>query len=435
MQVSVESTGSLGRLMTVAVPAEEVEEQIQARLKNLAKNAKLAGFRPGKAPLKIIDSQYGNQVLQEVASNLIESSLKEAFTQQELVPAGGPEIEPKSLERGKDLEYTASFEVYPEIRKLDLSGVEIERPVCEVGEEDIDRTVETMQRQRMTYNPVERPAQEGDQVTIDFKGTIDGEPFAGGEAEDYQLVLGEGQFLEELEEGIIGTKPGEQQTVTVNFPDDYHGEAVAGKAVEFEVHVKAVEEPELPAVDEEFIKAFGVEDGDPVKFRAEIADNLERERDERISRLIRSRVMEALVRENDLEVPTPLVEQEIDSMISMNKTMLEQQGMPTDQFNPDRERYREDAQRRVAMGLILSEIVQQNEMKPDQDKVRERIEKMAASYEQPEAFVQWYYSSRERMQQIESMVLEEQVVEMLLDGADTKDTPISLQELTEQAGT
>lgn len=434
MQVSVESTGNLGRLMTVAVPADEVEEQIQARLKNMAKNAKLPGFRPGKVPLKVIDSHYGNQVLQEVAGNIIESSLREAFTQEELVPAGGPDVQPRSLERGKDLEYTASFEVYPEIKKLDLAGVEIERPVCEVGEEDIDRTVETMRRQRMTYTPVERAAQNGDQVTIDFKGTIDGEPFAGGEAEDHQLVLGEGQFVEQLEDGIVGIKPGERRTVTVSFPDDYHGEAVAGKAVEFEVHVKEVAEPELPAVDEEFVKAFGVEDGDPDKFRVEIAQNLERERDERVSRLTRSRVMDALVGENDLEVPTPLVEQEIDSMISMNKTMLEQQGVPTDQFNPDRERYREDAERRVAMGLILSEIVQQNEMKADQDKVRQRIEKMAASYEQPEAFVQWYYSSRERLQQVESMVLEEQVVEMLLEGADTKETSISLQELTEQPG-
>lgn len=432
MQVSVENTGNLGRAMSVSIPAEEVEEQIQARLKNLAKNARLPGFRPGKAPLKIIDAHYGEQVLQEVAGSLIESSLREAFAQENLVPAGTPQVEPKTLERGKDIEFTASFDVYPEIKKLDLKGVEIERPVCEITDEDIDRTVETMRSQKVTYEPVERGAGEGDRVTVDFKGTIDGEPFAGGEAEDYQLVLGQGQFLEEFENGVLGAAGGEQRTVNVAFPDDYHGEGVAGKTVEFDIHVKEVAEPQLPEVNEEFIKSFGIEDGDVEAFRREIADNLARERDERVSRLTRSRVMDALIRENEIEAPASLVEREIDAMISMNRSMLEQQGMPTEQFDPDRERYREDAERRVRMGLILSEIVQRNELKPDPDKVKERIEKMAASYEQPESFVQWYYSSRERMQQMESAVLEEQVVEMLLEDADSRETSVSLQELTDQ---
>lgn len=434
MQVSVENTGSLGRLMTVAIPADEVEEQIQTRLKNLAKNARLPGFRPGKAPLKIIDARYGDQALQEVAGSLIETSLREAFSQENLVPAGTPEIEPKSMGRGKDLEYTASFEVYPEVGKLNLEGVVVERPVCEVTEEDVDRTMESMRRQRVTYEPVDRAAKDGDQVTVDFRGTIDGEPFAGGEAEDYKLILGEGQFLEDFEKGVRGTQPGEQRTITVHFPDDYHGDAVAGKAVEFDIKVKEVAGPELPEVNEEFIKSFGVEDGSLEAFREEIRDNLTRERDDRVSRLTRSRVMDALIRENDLEVPAKLVEREIDGMIAMNKSMLDQQGVPTEHFNPDREQYRSDAERRVAMGLILSEIVRRNELTADQDKVKEKIEKMAASYEQPEAFVQWYHSSRERMQQIESAVLEEQVVEFLLQGADVKEKEISLKELTEQPG-
>lgn len=418
--------------MSVAIPADEVEQQIQVRLKQLAKNARLPGFRPGKAPLKIIDAQYGEQVLQEVAGNLIESSLQEAFSRENLIPADTPNIEPKSMERGKDLEYAARFDVYPEVKKLDLRGVEIERPVCEVTDEDIERTLESMRRQNITYKTVERAAGEGDRVCVDFKGTIDGEPFDGGEAEDYRLVLGEGQFLEGFEKGISGARAGDRRTVTVNFPDDYHGEAVAGKAVEFDVQVKEVAEPELPEVNEEFAKSFGVKDGDLDTFRREIADNLARERDERLSRLTRARVLDAMIRANDLDVPDKLVEREIESMIAMNKSMLDQQGLPTDQFNPDRERYRADAERRVAMGLILAEIVRQNELKPDPDRVKERIEKMAASYEQPEAFVQWYHGSRERMRQVESMVLEEQVVELLLVDADTKDKNISLQELTEQ---
>jgi trigger factor len=221
--------------------------------------------------------------------------------------------------------------------------------------------------------------------------------------------------------------------VNVEFPDDYHGEQVAGKTVEFDIRVKEVAEPELPEVNEEFARSFGIDDGDIDAFRREIADNLARERDERVSRLTRSRVLEALSRENEMEVPGQLVEREIDSMISMSKSMLAQQGVPTDQFDPDREQYRADAEQRVKSGLILSDIVRKNELKPDQEKVKQRIESMAASYEQPEAFVQWYYSNRERMQQIESAVLEDQVVDMLLEDADVKEVPISLQELTEQS--
>ena len=432
MQVSVEQTGSLGRVMTVAIPAEEFEQQIQTRLKGLAKKAKLPGFRPGKAPLKIIDAHYGTQVLQEVAGSLIESSLKEAFIQEDLIPAGGPDIEAKSLERGKDLEYTASFDVYPDIESLDLKGVKLERLVCEIADADVDRTMETMRRQQVTYEPVDRAAKQGDRACVDFQGTVDGEPFPGSEAKDYHLVLGEGQFLAEFEKGILGAAAGEQRTVTVKFPEDYHGKEVAGKSVDFDVQIKEVAEPVLPEVNEEFIKSFGVEDGDLQSFRKEIGDNLARERDDRIGRLTRGRVLDALVERNDMEVPGKLVEREIDGMIAMNKSMLDQQGVPTDQFNPDREQYREDARRRVAMGLILSEIVRKNEMKPDADKVEERIRKMAGSYEQPEAFVQWYHSSRERMQQIESTVLEEQVVELLLEGADIMEKKITLQELTEQ---
>lgn len=432
MQVSIEHTGNLERLMSVAIPADEVEQQIQTRLKQLAKKSKLPGFRPGKAPLKIIDAQYGQQVLQEVVGSLIETSLRDAFTQENVVPAGTPDIEPKTMERGKDLEFAARFDVYPEVKKIDLAGIQIERPVCEIVDEDIDRTVETMRRQSVTYKTVERAAREGDQVTVDFKGTIDGEPFAGGEAENHRLVLGEGQFMPEFESGIVGAAAGEQKTITVSFPDDYHGESVAGKAVEFEIQVNKVAEPQLPEVNEEFAKSFGVKDGDLAAFRQEVADNLARERDDRLSRLTRTRVLDAMIRENELEVPDKLVDREIESMIAVNRSMLEQQGMPADQFNPDREQYRADAERRVAMGLILSEVVRKNDMKPDADRVKGRIEKMAASYEQPEAFVQWYYSNRERMQQVESMVLEEQVVELLLEGADTKDKAISLQELTEQ---
>ncbi|HSH44194.1 MAG TPA: trigger factor, partial [Arenicellales bacterium] len=266
---------------------------------------------------------------------------------------------------------------------------------------------------------------------VDFEGRIDGQSFTGGDAQDYQLVLGQGQFLEEFENAVLGAVAGEQRSVTVTFPDDYHGEEVAGKSVDFEIHVKAVAAAQWPEVNEEFVKSFGIEDGDIDAFRREIADNLARERDERVGRLVRTRVLDALAAANDIAVPGSLVEREIDSMISMAKSMLEQQGMPVEHFDPDREQYRDEAAKRVKTGLVLSEIVRRDELKPDQDRVRQRIEKMAASYEQPEAFVQWYYSNRERMQQVEAAVLEEQVVDLLLESATIKEQKISLEELTE----
>lgn len=433
MQISVENTGNLGRRMTVAVPADELETEIKKRLQNLAKKAKLPGFRPGKVPLKVIEGQYGVQVLHEVAGNMIESSLQEAFSQEKLVPAGSPDVEPRTIERGKDLEYVANFDIFPQVESMDIVGVEIERPQCEIVDTDVDRTLESMRKQKTTFAPIDRGARNDDQIVIDFEGKIDGEVFAGGQAQDYKLVLGQGQFMPDFEKALEGAKAGESRTAKVEFPQDYQSQDVAGKEAEFEIQLKEVAEPRLPEIDETFAREFGVEDGDLDKLKQEIRENLSRERDERISRLTRKRVMDALIEKNDFEVPPKLTEREIDNIIASNKAMLEQQGIPADKINPDREQLAPDAERRVALGLILSEVVQSNNILPDDARVKQRVENMAASYEDPKAFIQWYHSSPERVRQIENVVLEEQVVEHLLEGANVKDVTISLEELIAEA--
>ena len=434
MQVSVENLGAISRRLTVAVPAEQVEKEVAERLKRLAKNARLPGFRPGKAPLKVVENRFGGDVLNEVANSLIESSLREALTQENLVPAGGPEVEPKKLERGEDLEYVASFDIFPKIDKLDISGVKMERPVYNLDEADVDATIETMRKQGVTWQPADRSAQDGDQVVIDFVGNIDGEEFRGNKAENLPVVLGDKALLEEFEEGLHGCNKGEQISLEVKFPDNYRGQDVAGKLAKFDITVREVNTPVLPEVDAEFAKSFGIEDGDLQKMREEVANNVKQEMEGRIRRVLHERVLNALVEVNDIALPTKLVEAEIDHMIESNKAILEGQGIAVRNVVPDRSRFQQDAEKRVALALIMQAIVQKHDMKPDPEKVRQRIELMSTSYEDPKGFVQWYYSDRQRLAQLESMILEEQVIDRVLETADAKDKEMTFQELMEHKG-
>ena len=434
MQVSVENLGAISRRLTVAVPAEQVEKEVAERLKRLAKNARLPGFRPGKAPLKVVENRFGGDVLNEVANSLIESSLREALTQENLVPAGGPEVEPKKLERGEDLEYVASFDIFPKIDKLDISGVKMERPVYNLDEADVDATIETMRKQGVTWQPADRSAQDGDQVVIDFVGNIDGEEFRGNKAENLPVVLGDKAMLEEFEEGLRGCNKGEQISLEVKFPDNYRGQDVAGKLAKFDITVREVNTPVLPEVDAEFAKSFGIEDGDLQKMREEVANNVKQEMEGRIRRVLHERVLNALVEVNDIALPTKLVEAEIDHMIESNKAILEGQGIAVRNVVPDRSRFQQDAEKRVALALIMQAIVQKHDMKPDPEKVRQRIELMSTSYEDPKGFVQWYYSDRQRLAQLESMILEEQVIDRVLETADAKDKEMTFQELMEHRG-
>lgn len=400
----------------------------------MAKNARLPGFRPGKAPLKVVESRYGADILNEVAGSLIESTLREALTQEKLIPAGGPDVEPKKLGRGEDLEYVASFEVFPEINRLDISGIEIERPKYGVEPTDIEATIETMRKQRIVWRPVDRTAEEKDQVLIDFVGTIEGEEFPGNKAENFATVLGEKTLLDDFEVGLKGCKKGDRISLEVNFPDDYHGREVAGKKASFDVTVREVNESVLPEVDSEFAKSFGIEDGDLEKMRDEVSNNVTREMGDRVRRLLRERVLNALMEVNDIQLPVKLVESEIDHLIESNKAMLQGQGIAVRNIVPDRSRFKDDAERRVALGLIMQAIVQKNDIKPDADRVRQRVESLASEYEDSEAFVQWYYSDRKRLAQLESMILEEQVIDQMLETADVKDKPVTFNDLMENKG-
>ncbi|MBT3705657.1 MAG: trigger factor [Proteobacteria bacterium] len=427
MDVSIENTGAIGRRMTVKVPAEKLAGAVTTRLKRLARTAKIAGFRPGKVPMKVIESRFADQALAEAADELISSNYFAAISDQSLEPAGPPAIEPKSLTRGEDLEFVANFEIFPEVSKTELTGMSIERQNCEVGDDDIDRTIDTLRSQRTNFTTAEKNAEMGDQVTVDFKGRVDGEIFQGGEANDYAIVLGKGALLKEFEDGLMGASAGDDLTIKLTFPEDYPGTEVAGKDAEFEVKLKEVGVPEMPEVDDEFIKTFGIEDGSVESFRKEIQTSLERERDQRSRAKIRQSVLEALMKDNEFEAPSALVDEEINRSIAAVRQQLQQQGLPHD-APIDRANYLDEAYRRVRLGLAMHGVVKRLEIKPDPDLVRERITEMGSSYSDPDQFLKWYYEDKSRLAQIESVVVEEQAIDALLQEASVSDTSVGFEE-------
>jgi len=427
MDVSIETTGAIGRRMTVKVPAEQLDGAVAARLKRLARTAKIPGFRPGKIPMKVIESRFANQALAEAADEIISASYLEAINGESLDAAGPPAIEPKHLARGEDLEFIANFEVFPEVPRTDIRDLPIGRQQCEVVDADIDRTIETLREQRTSFEPVDKAAETGDRVVIDFEGRVDGEAFEGGEAKDYPVVLGKGALLAEFESGITGARAGEDLTVQLTFPEDYPGAQVAGKGAEFAISVKEVGAPEVPEINEDFIRTFGVEDGSEAAFRQEIRTSLERERDQRARAQVRQAVLEALMRDNEFEVPSALVDEEINRAIMAVRQQLEQQGLPHD-APIDRANYLDESYRRVRLGLAMHGVVKRLEIKPDPDRVRERVVEMGSSYSDPDQFVRWYYEDKNRLAQIESVIVEEQAIEALLEEAKVNDTTVSFEE-------
>lgn len=432
MQVSVENTGTLGRKLTISVPADRFEKEFVSRLTRLSKQVKMPGFRPGKVPLKVVEKQYGQQVTNEVTGDLIQATYVEAIGQEGLRPAGGPKIDPKPVTRGQALEFTAEFEVYPDMASLDIKGKKIERPVSEIGDEDIDRTVDTLRKQRAEWESVDRKADEGDRVVIDFTGKIDGEPFPGGASTDYALELGTGSFIAGFEEGLTGLATGAETTLKLKFPDEYHAEHLAGKDVEFDVTIKEVREPKLPEVDEAFVKSLGVAEGSVEAFRNEVKANLERERDDRQKSLLRNQVMQALLEANDkVEIPKSLILEEIKRVRAERNAYRQAGGQPEDSAEPT-EVETEEARRRVTLALALSEVIRINELTVEPDRLKRRVEELAAGYEQPEEFVRTIFADNNRRSQLESILLEEVAVEKLLDGADVKDMSVSFKELVGQ---
>lgn len=421
MQVSVETIGTLGRRLKVAVPADKVEQEFSARLQRLSKQVKMPGFRPGKVPLKMVEAQYGGRLMDEVAGELIQTTLYEAIGSQGLRPAGDPRIQRKPVVRGEQLEYVVEFEIFPEVKRFDLAGVRIERPVVAVGEQDVDRTLDTIRKQRAAWKPVERAANTGDRLNIDFVGRINGKEFDGGKANGFQLVIGSGTLLADMEQGLVGAKAGDTRNISVKFPSDYGHASLAGQAADFEVKINEVAEAVLPELNETFARELGVQDGGLDKLRSDVRANLEREAASRARAVLRARVLKQILDANPIEVPQSLQDAEVQRL--KNSDQASGQNAKNDAV------YAARARSRVALGLILGEFIRNRGLVPDPARVRAKIEEMAADYESPQEFIQWHYEKPERLSEIESLVMEEKVVEDLLVSADIADKSMGFQEL------
>ena len=426
MQVSVESTGALARRMTVQVPAERISKEVETRLKKVGKTARLDGFRKGKIPFSVIRKRFGDQIHREVLGDVIQSTYVEALREQELNPAGQPAIDPASTEPGKDLEYTATFEVYPEIKDPKVDGLEIERISAEVGDEDLDKMIETLRRQRADWVDVERKAADGDRVTIDFIGSIDGEEFEGGKADDYPVTIGAGQLLADLEKGLIGLIVEDKKDIEVAFPDDYHADELKGKTALFAVTAKKIEEQELPELNEEFVKNFGMEAGDLDAFRSQVRDNMTRELADRIRNDLHKKVMDALWAANTIDLPQALIDQEVQYL---REDSVRRMGIEDMSHLPPPEPFQDDATRRVGLGLLLNAVISGEKLTVDAEKLEVKLSGIASSYEKPEEIIKQYRSKQNLMQQLEMAVLEEQVVELLMDKGAVTDKKIKFDDL------
>lgn len=433
MQVSVEATGTLERRMTVTVPEEQIATEVEQRLKSMAPRVKIDGFRPGKVPFSVIKGKYAGQVRSEVIGDVMQTSFYEAVQQEKLKPAGNPVIEPKSSEPGSGLQFDAIFEVMPEIKLASMDKVKIEKPQVEIQESDIDETIENIRKQRKEFGEVDRAAENGDRVHIDFTGYIDGEAFEGGEAKDFPLDLGAGRMIKGFEEGILGAKAGEERSLELSFPEDYHAEKLAGKDCRFDIKVVKVLGPSLPEVDEEFAKSMGIEGGVEA-MRAEIKQNMEREIAQTVENRIKTQVMDALLEKNEVPSPQALVEQESKNLAQQMLANLQGQGMDPSALNLDGVLYKEQAERRVKLGLLLSEIVQQKEIKAEEADVRNMVEELAASYQQPQEVIDWYYADKNRLSEVESLVLERKIVDWVLEQADISDKSMSVADIMGPAG-
>src|SRR5262245_13771792 len=424
MMVSVESTGGLERRMEVAVPAARIEKEVDQRLKSVSRTARLKGFRPGKAPLKVIRQQFGSQIHREVVSELLQSSFAEAVSERKLNPAGGPRIEPISVGEGEDLKYTAIFEVFPEVSIKGLDAISIERPVATVTDEDIDAMIESLRKQRPNWKAATRGSRTGDRVTIDFTGTIGDTPFEGGKGEDVAIVLGEGRMLPEFESGLIGRDAGSQASISVRFPDDYQAKALAGKTAQFDVTVKKVEEPELPPLDDEFCTAYGVAEGGLPKLREEVGDNMRRELEQNVRARLKSQILDKLLAANPIELPAALVESQIREM---QLDTARRMGAREASQIPPRDPFVEPSRRRVALGLLINEIIKSEKIELDQAKVTARLEDIVSTYKDPQEALRAYRQNREALQQVEMLVLEDQVVDWLLGRTKITEQPTTFK--------
>lgn len=416
--------------MTVALAEAAVADKVNERLQQIGRSARIDGFRPGKAPAKVIERQFGPRVRNEVLGELLRSSFAEALQANELRPVADPVFDPVSAEPGTGLSYTATFEVFPEITLAPVEQLAVQRPVCEIGAGDVDRMIEVLRKQNASWSEVGRAAADGDRLIIDFKGRLDGAEFERGSATDFELVLGAGRMIDGFESGLMGATAGEARTLSLKFPDEYPAEELAGKPVEFDVTVKTVSERVLPELDQGFFDKFGIADGGLEAFRKEVEDNMARERDRALQRRFASQVLDALKAANDFELPRAMVRTEALRMQAEGRQNLAMRGMDPDKLElPGPEVFEPQAQERVKLGLLMAEIVKTSGVTAQPAKVRAKIEAMAAGYEQPEELVKWYYSDPRRLQEIEAMCLEEEAVDWIAAKATVTDEPVSFDDL------
>lgn len=429
MQTNPQPASPLERRIDMVVPMADIEKDVEQRLKKMARTVKMAGFRPGKVPFKMVEQHYGAQARNEAIGEAVEKAFGNAVREQNLRVAGYPRIEPKGGDDASILEFSAIFEVYPEIKLNSIGDKTIERPRIEIGETEVDKTLDVLRKQRTTYSAVERAAEKGDRVIIDFTGKLNGEEFQGGQATDYPVVLGEGRMLPDFENGIAGLKAGESRTFDLTFPADYQATDLAGKQVSFEVTVKGIEAPQLPAVDADFAKSLGIADGDVGKMRAEIRSNLENEVKKRIKGRIKEQAMQALLDANPLDVPKALIEQESESMAEAARQDLANRGVDIKNMPVDASWFSDQAERRVKLGLVIAEAVKENGLQAKPEQVRALIDEQAQSYEQPEDVVRWYYAQPQRLAQVEALAIEENVVNWVMSNAQATDKAVSFDEL------
>jgi trigger factor len=430
MQVSVESGEGLERRMTVGLDPEQIESDVDERLRELARSGsvKLPGFRPGKVPIKILRQRFGGQLRQEVFAELVKSSFTEALAEEDLRPAGPPTIEPDIDPATRHYAYTAVFEVLPEFELSTLEGKVIKRPTAEITDADLEAMITRLREQHKTWNAVQRPAREGDRLTVSFTGTMDGELFEGGSGEEVKIELGSGRMIQGFEDGLVGAEAGDERKLELQFPEEYLVQDLKGKPVAFDVRVGEVAEPVIPEVDADFAKAFGVEDGDLERFRSDVRANMGRELKERIDARIKSQAMDLLLDANQIDLPDVLVKNEIRTL----KVQTRQRVAGGDFELPD-ELFQEQARRRVALGLVVAEVVRANEMKVDKERVREVVEDLASTYEQPQDVIEYYYSNKEHLASVESLTLENQVVDWVVENAAVVDEKATFEELTSPA--
>jgi trigger factor len=431
MQVSIETTTGLERRMTVGIPADQIDAAVDARLKQASKTVKINGFRKGKVPMKVVKQRFGDGIRQEVLGDAINRSFYQALQQEKVRPAGQPSIEPTKTDEGSDIEFVATFEVYPEVVLADLSDIEVTKPVADVEASDVDNMIEILRKQQAKWVAVERAAESGDRVNINYTGSKDGEEFDGGKAEGSALVLGSGQMIPGFEDGIVGMSAGEEKTIDVTFPEEYHSEELKGATVQFAIKVNAVEVQELPELNEEFFAAYGVEEGGEEKFREEVTANMQRELKNAVTNKVKQQVMDALVAKHEFDVPAALIASETQTL---RQQMMQQFG--GQQIDPSilpDELFKDQAVRRVRLGLVLGQVIQDKELKSDEALVDAKLEEIASTYQDPQEVIDYYKSNEQMLQGIQSVVLEDQAVEAVIASSKVVEEKMSYDEAIKPA--